>query len=81
MVFVQSMTRKENHYDNAFAESLFSRLKAELLDEGIFTGLENARLRTFEFIDGYYNTIRRHSSIGNILAHWNLKGRFEGNSG
>ena len=64
--FRQSMTRRDNHYDNAFAESLFSRFKAEILDEGIFTGLENARLRSFEFIDGYYNTIRRHSSIGNI---------------
>lgn len=64
--FRQSMTRRDNHYDNAFAESLFSRFKAELLDGGTFHGLEDARLRTFEFIDGYYNTVRRHSSIGNI---------------
>ncbi len=61
--FRQSMTRKDNHYDNAFAESLFSRFKAEVLSEGIFWGLENARLRCFEFIDGYYNTIRKHSSL------------------
>ena len=64
--FRQSMTRKDNHYDNAFAESLFSRFKAEILDQGIFTGIENARLRSFEFIEGYYNTIRRHSALGNI---------------
>lgn len=64
--FRQSMTRKDNHYDNAQAESLFSRFKAELLDGDIFYGLEDAELRIFEFIDGYYNTIRRHSSIGNI---------------
>ena len=62
--FRQSMTRKDNHYDNAFAESLFSRFKAEVLDEGIFTGLENARKRCFEYIEGYYNTIRKHSSLG-----------------
>ena len=62
----QSMTRKDNHYDNAQAESLFSRFKAELLDGKVFYGLEDARLRTFEYIDGYYNTTRRHSSIGNI---------------
>lgn len=62
----QSMTRRDNHYDNAFAESLFSRFKAELLDGDVFYGLEDARLKSFGFIDGYYNTIRRHSSIGNI---------------
>ncbi len=64
--YLQSMTRKDNHYDNAQAESLFSRFKAELLDGGLFYGLEDARLQTFEYIDGYYNTIRRHSSLGNI---------------
>ena len=64
--FRQSMTRKDNHYDNAQAESLFSRFKAELLDGGVFYGLEDARLQSFEYIDGYYNTIRRHSALGNI---------------
>lgn len=62
--FRQSMTRKDNHYDNATAESLFSRFKAELLDGGIFYGLEDAYYRTFEYIEGYYNTNRKHSSIG-----------------
>jgi len=38
--FRQSMTRKDNHYGNATAESLFSRFKIELLDGGIFYGLE-----------------------------------------
>ncbi len=64
--FRQSMTRKNDHYDNAHIESLFSRFKAEVLDEGIFQGLENARFRTFGFIEGYYNTIRRHSACGQI---------------
>lgn len=64
--FRQSMTRKDNHYDNAHAESLFSRFKAELLDGGVFYGFEDAYYRTFEFIEGYYNTIRRHSSIGQM---------------
>ena len=62
--FRQSMTRKDNHYDNAFAESLFSRFKAEVLSEGIFLGLEDAQFRCFEYIEGYYNTIRKHSSLG-----------------
>jgi transposase InsO family protein len=64
--FRQSMTRKDDHYDNAFAESLFSRFKAELLDGGVFYGLHDARTRIFEYIEGYYNTIRKHSSLGYI---------------
>ena len=62
--FRQSMTRKDNHYDNAFAESLFSRFKAELLDGDVFYGLEDARSKIFEYIEAYYNTVRKHSSIG-----------------
>jgi transposase InsO family protein len=62
--YKQSMTRKANHYDNSIAESLFSRFKAELLDGGKFQSLEDARAASFDYIDGYYNTIRKHSSIG-----------------
>ena len=64
--FKQSMTRKDNHYDNAFSESLFSRFKAELLDGGVFQDLYDAQISTFEYIEGYYNTIRKHSSLGYI---------------
>ena len=64
--FRQSMTRKNNHYDNAHIESLFSRFKAELLTDTKFYGLEDAYYKCFEYIEGYYNTIRKHSSIGYI---------------
>ncbi len=61
----QSMTRRDNHYDNAFAESLFSRMKAELLDEyPVFKNKQDAQLRVFEYIEGYYNTHRKHSALG-----------------
>ena len=63
-MFRQSMTRKDNHYDNAHAESLFSRFKAELLNGSVFNGLEDAQSKVFEYIEGYDNTIRKHSSIG-----------------
>lgn len=42
----KSMTRKENYYDNSFAESLFGRIKTEL-DDLIFKGLEDAKFRFF----------------------------------
>ena len=60
----QSMTRKDNPYDNAHIESLFSRLKTELLQKGCFYGLADAEQRLFEFIEGYYNARRRHSALG-----------------
>lgn len=63
--YLQSMTRRNNHYDNASAESLFSRIKAELLEGGIFLSIEEARMECFDYIETYYNPIRRHSSIGN----------------
>jgi transposase InsO family protein len=62
----QSMSGKDNPYDNAFMESCFSRFKAELLQGGAFEKLEDARTEIFEFIEMYYNPIRRHSSLGYI---------------
>jgi putative transposase len=60
----QSMSRADNCYDNAVGESLFSRLKAELMQKGTFLSLEDARTEIFEYIEIYYNRIRRHSSLG-----------------
>jgi transposase InsO family protein len=62
--FEQSMSRADETYDNAHAESLFSRYKAELLEDGAFADLEQARSETFAFIEGYYNRTRRHSALG-----------------
>lgn len=62
--FEQSMSRADETYDNAHAESLFSRYKAELLEDGAFADLEQARSETFAYIEGYYNRTRRHSSLG-----------------
>jgi putative transposase len=59
----QSMTRKNNHYDNAMAESLFSRFKAELMQKGTFQNREDAITEIFEYIEMYYNKKRRHSGI------------------
>jgi len=63
---LQSMSGAANPYDNAFMESYFSRFKAELLQGGAFEGLEDARKEIFEYIEMYYNPIRRHSSLGYI---------------
>ena len=60
----QSMSRAGESYDNAFAESLFSRYKSELLEGGAFTDVEEARSESFNYIEVYYNRVRRHSALG-----------------
>ena len=62
--FRQSMSAKGNCYDNAQAESFFSRFKTELIEGGRFESVEQARSEIFSYIEGYYNRIRRHSSLG-----------------
>lgn len=60
----QSMSGKGNCYDNAQAESFFSRFKTELVERGIFETVQEARAETFSYIEGYYNRTRLHSTIG-----------------
>ena len=59
-----SMSRADDPYDNAFAESFWSRLKAELLEGGVFLSVDDARTEIFEYIETYYNRVRKHSSLG-----------------
>lgn len=59
----QSMSGKGNCYDNAQAESFFSRFKAELIEDGVFEDLAQARSEIFSYIEGYYNRVRLHSSL------------------
>ena len=60
----QSMSRADDPYDNAFAESLWSRLKTELeMPKSGYENLTILRSILFEFIEGYYNRQRLHSSL------------------
>lgn len=59
----QSMSGKGNCYDNAQAESFFSRFKTELVEGGIFETVAEARAESFSYIEGYYNRIRLHSGL------------------
>jgi putative transposase len=53
-------------YDNALCESFFATVECELLDRGSFRSHAEARRELFEFIEGWYNTRRRHSSLGHL---------------
>jgi len=59
-----SMGSAGDAYDNAMAESFFATLECELLDRRRFKTQVEARMAVFEFIEGFYNPRRRHSSLG-----------------
>ncbi len=63
---VPSMSRRGDCWDNAVAESFFATLKGELVDHERYTTRAAAITSIGEYIDGFYNTQRRHSSIGYI---------------
>jgi transposase InsO family protein len=50
-------------FDNAMCESFFATLECELIDRGSFRTRVEARREVFEFIEGWYNTHRRHSAL------------------
>lgn len=64
---VQSMSRADNCYDNAFAESGFGTLKTEL-EMTRYDSVEAARKEIGEFL-AYYNLERKHSSLDYQSPH------------
>jgi len=59
-----SMGSVGDAYDNAMAESFFATLECELLDRQRFATPAEAEPVVFEWIEGWYNPHRRHSSLG-----------------
>jgi putative transposase len=59
-----SMSRSGNVWDNAAMESFFSSLKTERIAGKVYRTRDAARADVFDYIERFYNTIRRHSTIG-----------------
>jgi transposase InsO family protein len=51
-------------WDNALAESFFATISRELLDTSSWPSRPAARTVIFDFIEGWYNLHRLHSSLG-----------------
>ena len=66
MNVMPSMGSVGDAYDNAMAESFFATLEKELLDRRRFRTQAEARMAVFEWLEGWYNPHRRHSSLGRI---------------
>jgi putative transposase len=61
---VASMGSVGDCYDNAVTESFFATLECELLDQSRFATRSQARTAVFEYLEGFYNRRRRHSTLG-----------------
>ncbi len=61
-----SMGSVADAYDNSMAESFVSTLKRELIHRHSWPNRQVARSAIFEYIEGFYNTRRRHSALGHL---------------
>jgi transposase InsO family protein len=59
-----SMSRKGNCYDNAVMERFFGTLKEECVWRFVFQTRDQAQHVVFEYVECFYNRLRRHSSLG-----------------
>jgi len=59
-----SMSRRGDCWDNAPMESFFASLKKELVHQENYQTRAEARVSVFEYIEVFYNRVRRHSALG-----------------
>lgn len=59
-----SMSRLASCWDNAVAESFFATLKIELDHEGAWRTRADAHRAVFNYLELFYNGVRRHSTLG-----------------
>ncbi|MDI6799613.1 MAG: IS3 family transposase, partial [Actinomycetota bacterium] len=63
---IASMGSRGDAYDNAAAESVMATIKTELVHRNRFKTKDEARFAIFRYIEGFYNPLRLHSSLGYI---------------
>ena len=61
-----SMSRRGNCHDNAVAESFFATFKKRVTQRKIYSTRDNAKTEIFNFIEMFYNPIKRHSHTGGV---------------
>jgi len=61
-----SMSRRGNCHDNAVAESFFATFKKRVTKKKIYATREDAKSEIFNFIEMFYNPVKRHSHTGGV---------------
>jgi putative transposase len=64
--FTASMSGRGNCYDNAMVETVFKTIKSELIWRTAFATRDQASKAIGQYIEGFYNPRRRHSSLGYV---------------
>ena len=64
-----SMSRRGNCWDNAVAESFFSNLKSEQIKKRIYQTRAEAKSDIFDYIEGFYNRVRRHKHLDQLSPY------------
>ena len=67
--FIASMSGKGNCYDNAHAESFFHTIKTEEVYGNTYRTRQEAKLSIFEYIEVFYNRVRKHSQLGYLSPY------------
>lgn len=62
-LFLRSMSRQGNCWDNAPVESFFGKLKTEWITHDGYESREQAHLELFKYIELFYNRQRRHAAL------------------
>ncbi len=63
------MSRRGNCWDNAVAESFFSNLKSEQIKKRIYSTRAEAKSEIFDYIEGFYNRVRRHKHLDQLSPY------------
>ena len=72
---IQSFSAKGHPYDNAVMECFFKYLKKEEVNRKTYSSLEDLNLAVFQYINGFYNSVRPHShnnGLTTIQAEFNF---------
>ena len=59
-----SVSGRGNCYDNSMVETFFKTIKSELIWSVVWQSCQQAENAVARYIDGFYNPVRRHSSLG-----------------
>ena len=65
MQMIASYSKKGYPYDNAPLESFNSIIKRERINRDFYYNATEAKTAIFEYIEGFYNARRQHTSLGN----------------
>ena len=63
---IPSMSRRGNCHDNAVAESFFATFKKRVTKRKIYSTRDEAKTEIFNFIEMFYNPIKRHTHTGGV---------------